>query len=212
MGSLRSWLQEIELRQFQRDYLGREPLARANVAQPAADSCTWHSLAGMLESRPDDVLVVARGRDLELPVPRSLSHLRRLFDAGIGLAIRSAERHSASVSRLCRDFAEEQPGQQRVIVFATPAKTHGFGWHYDAEDVFIVQTAGDKEYLFHKNTVAPPLSPTTPPDFSLHARETTPIMSCRLIAGDFLYLPRNYWHVAYAHADSLSISIGVFPQ
>ena len=40
------------------------------------------------------------------------------------------------------------PGTPQVQVFATPAGTHGFGWHYDLEDVFIAQTAGMKDYYF----------------------------------------------------------------
>jgi 50S ribosomal protein L16 3-hydroxylase len=168
----------------------------------------------MLRARPNDVLVVAGGRDVELPAPRSLSELQGMFQVGMGIAMRSAERYSQSVGALCQQLELEIPGQQRVIAFATPAKTHGFGWHYDSEDVFIVQTAGDKEYLFRRNTqvhvTSAPLRGR--PDFTVHRHEVSPIMSCRLIAGDWLYLPRGYWHVAYAHADSLSLSIGIFPE
>ena len=46
------------------------------------------------------------------------------------------------------------PGTAHVQLFVTPAETHGFSWHYDAEEVFIVQTAGVKDYLLRENTVA----------------------------------------------------------
>lgn len=212
MGPLRTWLERIELAQFRAQYLGREPLAGPSVAAEAAKNCSWQGLDRMLQALPDDVLVVGAGRDYGLPAPRCLGALRRLFAAGLGLAIRRAERHDARLAELCGDFARELPGEQRVIVFATPGHTHGFGWHYDPEDVFIVQTEGDKEYLFRRNTVAAASPWVAQPDFSLHAQETSPIMSCRLLPGDWLYLPRGFWHVAYAHTDALSISIGVLPR
>jgi 50S ribosomal protein L16 3-hydroxylase len=211
MGPLRTWLQSVDLTQFEQAYLGREPISGANIAAAAARTCTWRGLDRMLRALPDDVLVVARGRHLELPAPRTLRELGTLFAAGQGLAIRKAERHSPGLARLCAEFGLDLPGEQRVIAFATPAQTHGFGWHYDAEDVFIVQTQGDKEYLFRRNTVCDASPRSGQPDFSLHARETSPVMSCRLIAGDWLYIPRGFWHVAYAHRHSLSISIGVLP-
>jgi ribosomal protein L16 Arg81 hydroxylase len=40
-------------------------------------------------------------------------------------------------------------------------------------------------------------------------KESSPLLRCDLIAGDWLYVPAGYWHVARADEDSLSISIGV---
>jgi ribosomal protein L16 Arg81 hydroxylase len=170
----------------------------------------------MLRASPgaDDLLIIAAGHNVEIPAPRNLPELRKLFEVGVGIALRTAEAYSPHVRALCDEIAVEVPGQQRVIAFATAANTHGFGWHYDPEDVFIVQTAGDKEYLFRRNTQVDVTSVPLrgQPDFTLHRNEVSPIMSCRLIAGDWLYLPRGYWHVAYAHSDSLSLSIGIYPE
>lgn len=156
--------------------------------------------------------MVAKGRLLELPPPASIAQLQTLFDQGIGIALREAERHCAEIDALTAAFARELPGDQRVIVFATPGDTHGFGWHYDAEDVFIVQTGGEKTYYFRENTVDPAPVRGAQPDFRTFSRETTPIMACTLAPGDLLYLPRGYWHVARAHSASLSLSLGIFPS
>jgi 50S ribosomal protein L16 3-hydroxylase len=114
--------------------------------------------------------------------------------------------------QLSASFGRSLPGDQRIIVFATPANSHGFGWHYDVEDVFVLQTAGDKEYLMRSNTVSPPLVRGAPLHFEQYERESSPMLSCRMLAGDMLYIPRGYWHVGYAREHSLSISIGVFPE
>jgi 50S ribosomal protein L16 3-hydroxylase len=209
---LQSWLGEVPLASFREMHLGAAPLAGSSTANATIAACDWRVLDGLLASQPDDVLVVAHGQPLEMPAPRSLAELRRLFAVGIGIAVRRPERYCRPLAELARAFARELPGEQRVIVFATPQRTHGFGWHYDAEDVFIAQTAGEKTYYFRQNSIDRAPVRGAQPDFRSFRLETTSTMQCRLVAGDFLYLPRGYWHVAHAQQDSLSISIGVFPD
>lgn len=211
MSVLQSWLGDLRLERFKAEYLGRKPIARPDRARSATGACDWSVLERLLSARPDDVLVVGRGRIHGTPPPHSVVELLELFERGIGLAIRAPERFSPEIAELASAFGHDVPGVQRVIVFATPKQTHGFGWHYDAEDVFVVQTAGDKSYYFRPNSIDPDPKPGGQPDFRTFRHETTPIMECRLVAGDWLYLPRGYWHVARANQDSLSVSIGVFP-
>jgi 50S ribosomal protein L16 3-hydroxylase len=212
MGALADWLGAGEAGMLRATRLGRLPYATPDRARPAVPSCDWSGLDALLSAQPPDVLVVAHGRDLPLRPPRSLLELRQLFARGIGVAVRKPESHSQPLAALSEAFARDIPGEQRVIVFATPGGHSGFGWHYDAEDVFIVQTEGDKEYFFRRNTVTERVGRDEPLDFSRYHAERSPHMSCRLLPGDLLYLPRGYWHVARAHADAVSISIGVFPS
>src|SRR5947209_3055839 len=96
-----------------------------------------------------------------------------------------------------------------VHVYCTPAGQPGFGWHYDAEDVFVLQTAGRKEWSLRKNTVNPwPLAEALPADMR-HEREIMPVLRCTLAAGDWLYIPAGYWHRTRAGEESVSLSVGV---
>jgi ribosomal protein L16 Arg81 hydroxylase len=211
MVALAKWLEPMDVGTFVSSHLGREPLARPASAASVIETCNWTTIDDVLRADPPDVLVVARSRQLEEPLPRSLVELRSLFRRGIGVAIRAPERVSTQIAALAREFARDLPGDQRVIVFATPACTHGFGWHYDAEDVFVVQTAGDKEYFLRRNTVTESPVRGFHSDFTNYHKETSPISACRLLPGDWLYIPKGYWHMALAYEDSLSLSIGVFP-
>jgi len=206
---LREWLEDAE--EFLRRDFGRSPCARPDAARAALEVCNWKALGAILAAVPD-VLVVARGREVDVPAPRSLDELGGLFEQGIGVVVRHAQDHHEPLARYCEDLAADVPGEQRVLVFATPAGTHGFGWHYDAEEVFIVQTAGRKDYYFRANTIDPQPKRGAQPDFSRIREETTPLSSCSLLAGDWLYLPRGYWHLARPIEHSLSISIGIFPS
>jgi 50S ribosomal protein L16 3-hydroxylase len=128
---------------------------------------------------------------------------------GIGLVIRRGERHAPSLAGIAGSFGEDLPGRIHIQLFVTPGGTHGFGWHYDVEDVFIAQTAGAKDYYFRDNTVTTIVPGSAALDFSVYARETSQLATARLIAGDWLYLPSRWWHMAVCLEDALSISVGV---
>ena len=212
MGALQHWLGPLPVDRFRAEHLGRRPCAGSGSAGDVVPACDWQILDRLLAAQPADLLVVARGRLLDIPPPRSLGQLRVMFAQGVGIALRGPEPHSPEVAAIAEAVARDLPGEQRVIVFATARQSHGFGWHYDAEDVFIVQTGGNKTYYFRETTGDTRPARGAQPDFRTIRLEHTPIMECRLTPGDWLYLPRGYWHVARAHTDSLSLSIGIFPD
>lgn len=205
---LREWLGETSVSEFVATHLGRAPFAAPGMARSALSALDWDALGRILAAAPD-VIVVAGGALLESPTPRSGADARALLQRGEGFVVRRAERHDAALRSIATSFERELTGTARVQLFVTPAATHGFAWHYDAEEVFIAQTVGVKEYFFRKNTIDPRPVFGAQPDFSRIREERTPKMSCVLAPGDWLYLPRGWWHVAKAREDSLSISIGV---
>jgi len=187
----------------------KAPLARPDLAAPAKPLFDWKSFDRILRADRPDVLVVRRGRLLDRPAPRSLDEARALLDEGLSFVVRRAQELDASLFALARSFAECIPGEVQIQLFITPKGERGFGWHYDVEDVFILQTVGAKKYFFRQNTIDPTPQPRPDLDFTAIARETSPTMTCTLVAGDWLYLPRAWWHVATAVEDSLAISVGV---
>jgi ribosomal protein L16 Arg81 hydroxylase len=125
--------------------------------------------------------------------------------------VRAAERNDPGLARLAERFERVLPGEVHIQLYATPAGTNSYGWHYDFEDVFIAQTAGVKDYYFRQNTVARDARLGDQLDFTSVRRETSPIYQSRLIAGDWLYIPSTWWHLVKCVEDSLSISVGVMP-
>lgn len=209
---LRDWLAPMSLSDFVARHLGRLPHARPGSAQRAVPWFDWAVLERVLSSRPQDMLIASRGRLVHAPAPGDLAAVRRLMSAGLGLVIRNSERHDPQLAELARTFASDLSGEVHVQLYVTPAGTETFGWHYDWEDVFIAQTAGSKDYHFRDNTVARDAPFCVRPDFSLVRRETSPLFGALLIPGDWLYIPRRWWHLVRSLEDSLSISIGVVPH
>ena len=209
---LDQWLSPMSVSSFARDYLRTQPYASPASANRAMPIFGWDTLDQLLTRDPSDVLIVARGKLLDLPTPRNLGEALDLLTSGVGLVIRRAEKVDDGVAGLAASVTQHIPGEVHVQLIVTPAGTYGFGWHYDDEDVFIVQTEGLKDYFFRDNTAERERPPETAPDFTRLGNEASPIGTARLLAGDWLYIPARWWHTAKCVEDSLSISLGIFPD
>ncbi len=206
---LASWLAgSATLDDFLSGHFQKQPFVRPATAAPAVPLLTWATMAALLDARPD-MLVVRNGRLRLEPDPSDFTEARALFAEGHSLVVRGCERWDVGLRGLAEAVADEIDGDVSIQAYATPGGFHSFGWHYDCEDVFIVQTTGVKDYLLRRNTVNPePTIDAMPRDMQFE-RETSPRIACTLIPGDWLYIPRGYWHVARATEDALSISVGV---
>lgn len=188
------------------------PHSQAGSAAALCELGSWEVLAKAFSTPGADTMVVRRNQRYEGPAPRIAAEAQRLVQEGYTLLVKHAERHDARLADLARDFAADLAGEVNIHMYCTPAEQHGFAWHYDAEEVFIVQTTGRKEYSLRKNTVNPwPLEETLPADMR-YEREVMPLMKCQLAAGDWLYIPSGYWHMATASETAISLAIGVMPR
>ncbi|MEX2120480.1 MAG: cupin domain-containing protein [Pirellulales bacterium] len=204
-------LGQVPRRQFIDEYFLKQPFASAGGASQFTALGNWDTVERLLAHADADVLVVREGRRVELAEPPSYDQARRLHDQGYTVLVRHAERHDVRLADLAGGLRRDFLGPVDVHLYCTPARQHGFGWHYDAEEVFVLQTVGSKEYCLRKNTVHPwPLVETLPADMR-YEREIMPLSRCLLEAGDWLYIPAGYWHRALAQQASISLAIGVLP-
>ncbi|HEX7901171.1 MAG TPA: cupin domain-containing protein [Planctomycetota bacterium] len=123
---------------------------------------------------------------------------------------RDAQKHDAGLAGIAAGFERDLGAPVNVHLYATPAGRSGFGWHYDVEDVFILQVRGAKEYPLRKNTVLPwPVLEAMGPDLH-YEREISPVWTARLEEGDALYIPPGWWHRANGVGNgSLTIAVGL---
>ncbi len=192
--------------------LGVRP--RVVRGEPAAAEALadWRRFDGVLRTAATrDVMVVDRGRSGPASSPGTGEEARRIFELGQSIVVKSAERYDARLADLARSFREAFDADVHVQLFATPCRRRSFGWHYDAEQVFILQAAGVKDYWLRANTVAARPALHEIPDPGLVALEVSPETQHRLAPGDWLHVPSPFWHVAESVERSLSISVGVFP-
>jgi hypothetical protein len=195
----------VSIDDFSTKYRWRRPHAQASSCESAASFLDWTVLGRVLADRPD-AIVVAGGKLMDCQSPRTLDEMNRYLASGIGLCVRHAEKHDDGLAEVADAFSVF--GRPQVQLFVTAPRTHGFGWHYDDEEVFIAQTTGHKRYFFRANTVTANEA-AHGSMFSRFAQERSPMCMTTLISGDFLYLPARWWHVAICEETALSISVGV---
>jgi ribosomal protein L16 Arg81 hydroxylase len=208
MAIIDGWLADTSLADFLQSHYQRAPFVRPGTAADAVPLLDWPAVGRLVEARPD-MLLVRDGRLRRESEPATFAEARALFRAGFSIVMRACEEHDDGLRRLADDFESAFQGEVTIQVYATPGGHHSFGWHYDCEDVFIAQTAGTKDYRLRQNTVNPEPTIDAMPQDMHYERETSAAVACTLIAGDWLYIPRGFWHVALASEDALSISIGV---
>ena len=193
---------------FLNDYFLKLPLAMAGGCRRLCSLGSWDVVLHLLAQPGVDVLVGRQGEAWQGPTPGP-ADARGVLDQGYTIGIRHAEKHHAGLAELAAEFAADFAAPADLHLYVTPAGQAGFGWHYDAEDVFILQTQGSKEWSLRKNTVNPwPLVETIPQDMRYRA-EMMPLVRCNLAAGDWLYIPAGYWHSTQASEESISLSVGL---
>ena len=208
-GVLRGMLGAVPRADFiERHYL-KLPFAMAGGCRHLTPLGGWDALDRLLRQPEVDLLVGREGSRRAGEPPRSAAEARAVLAEGFTVGVRRAHRGDPALAELAAGFRREFASPIDVHLYATPAGAPGLGWHYDAEDVFVLQTAGSKEWWLRKNTVNPwPLVETLPANMR-HEREIMPASRCLLAEGDWLYIPGGYWHRTQAHEESLSLSVGV---
>jgi 50S ribosomal protein L16 3-hydroxylase len=203
----------ISLKVFVEEYLHRIPMALPGVAEEFSSWSSWDTIGRLATTTGVDVLLVRDGVTIRPPADADLASLQNYCNDGWTIRVRNLQKHSEAVAGLALSFEETFRGLVNVHLYVTPAGRRGLGWHYDAEDVFILQTAGAKEYLLRKNTVHPwPLEETMPENLQ-YERELMPLSRVMLGAGDLLYIPCGYWHRTESPEGSscpaISLAVGV---
>ena len=202
-------LGDLKPARFVGEYYTRLPHSRPGGARGFTSFDGWGSIEKILSQPEVDAFLAREGQLFREPGPPSFARARELYGEGYTLVIRRSEAHDPELARLAQGFGADFGAAVNVHVYATPPEKSGFGWHYDPEDVFILQTEGTKEYRLRKNSVNPwPVLEAMPRDLR-YEREGMPVFSCTLSEGDWLYIPTGWWHQARAVQGSMTLAIGL---
>jgi 50S ribosomal protein L16 3-hydroxylase len=132
------------------------------------------------------------------------------YQSGKTVLIRHAEKAHSKVLAVADEFRNAFHSPIDIQIYVTPGGNEGFDWHYDIEDVFVIQSRGEKEFRLIPNTVTPrPLPFLTKTNCRFEYENKKTEIRCWLKPGDFLYIPAGYWHKAKALTDSFHLSVGV---
>ena len=213
MNVLQELLGPVPVSEFLQRTFSRAPLAMPDRAERYTTHFTEADFACMVEHTGATLRVVRNGRMVQDNANLSWREAQDFHRRGHTLLVRHAERASPKVQAIAEAFARFFHSPVDIQVYLTPNHSQAFGWHYDLEEVFIIQVQGCKEYTIRQNTLNPlPVWDNMPVDLG-YERETSRLrMTCRLEAGDWVYIPSGWWHIARTQAESIHLSIGVMPM
>lgn len=131
------------------------------------------------------------------------THLRN----GATLVLDAVDELQAPVTRLAESLERLFRVRVQVNAYAGWRTSHGFDLHWDDHDVFILQVAGRKDWKIYEQTRRYPLAQDVEP---ATGKPEKVLWEGQLTAGDLLYIPRGWWHVATPLDEpTLHLTVGV---
>jgi hypothetical protein len=144
----------------------------------------------------------------KVTVPRLLpAELTRHLREGATLVLDAVDELEPSIEEIASGLEHFFHERVQVNLYAGFQTSRGFDLHWDDHDVFVLQVAGRKRWSVYGMTRPHPLAP------DVEAAERPrggPVWEETLEAGDLLYIPRGWWHVAEPLAEpTLHLTVGV---
>jgi 50S ribosomal protein L16 3-hydroxylase len=212
MKILSELLGDRPLNEFLEQHFTRLPFASTGGARNFLHLLNWQVVEEILGARKSVLRIVQDGKVIKDYVEMDFNEAQAHHAQGHTLLLRYAEKSHGPLELLARDFAHAFHTPVDIQLYCTPDGHNAFGWHYDVEEVFIIQTAGSKQYHIRPNTVHPnPLVTSIPKDQGYEREQTELGITVTLLPGDWLYIPSGWWHVARTQSASMHISIGLMP-
>lgn len=213
MQNLRKLLGEIPLDDFLGKNFTRLPFSIPHGADDFRQHLNWDVVEKIIQEDKSVLRIVKDGKMVSDYVKLSFTEVKKHHAEGKTLLVRFAERSDSRLKDLAEDFARAFRTEVDIQLYCTPENHNAFGWHYDVEEVFILQCQGSKHYTIRPNTIHPnPLVKSIPKDQGYERETTTTAIQVTLEEGDWLYIPSGWWHRAETKKESMHISIGLMPR
>ena len=213
MKNLQAMLGDQPLDQFLSKHFTRLPYSSTGGAVSMLPLVNWSIVEEIIASKKSILRVVRDGIMTKDYADWDFAQATEYYKKGHTLLVKNAELSSPAFQNLANDFAKSFHTEVDIQLYCTPEGSNAFGWHYDVEEVFIVQAKGSKLYSIRPNTVHPnPLVKSIPKNQGYEQEKTDIELKVLLKEGDWLYIPSGWWHRALTQSESMHISIGLMPR
>ena len=148
-------------------------------------------------------------RGIQIPrirVPELTAHLRQ----GATLVLDSVDEVHEPITKLAELLEYTFHERVQVNAYAAWGKCEGFDCHWDDHDVLVLQAVGSKRWRIYGETRKYPLYRDIVPN-----EEPPPeaVWDHVLEDGDFLYIPRGWWHGAEPLGEpTLHLTCGIYSR
>jgi len=210
---LKTLLGKHDLDLFLNKYFSRIPFASQGGAEEVKKVLDWDSLRKIIETQKSYLRIVKDGVMVKDYADLNYEEVQKYYEKGNTILVKNAELSHEGFKSLADDFSRSFYTPVDIQLYCTPENHNAFGWHYDVEEVFIVQVKGSKAYTIRQNTIHPnPLVSSIPQDLGYEKEKSDLEIKVHLKEGDWLYIPSGWWHIARTQEESMHISIGLMPR
>lgn len=213
MKILSQLLSSHPLEKFLESNFSKLPFSSPGGAAGFTKHLNWKLIEEIISSKKSVLRIVHNGVVIKDYAEMDFTQARNHHQQGHTLLLRFAEKADHHLAELAHDFAHSFHTPVDIQLYCTPQGHNAFGWHYDVEEVFILQCEGSKTYTIRPNTFHPnPLVSSIPKDLGYQHEKTPQQLKVTLEPGDWLYIPSGWWHIAQTQTESLHISVGLMPS
>jgi ribosomal protein L16 Arg81 hydroxylase len=216
-------LKPISTSTFLRDYLGKQFLYINGEPEKLGDILPWEALNTLINFHQFAGLRLRLMKEAQLVPPesylsahsnnRSASHavnssaLERHLRDGATLVLDAIDWLYEPISVIARNIERLLRVDVQVNTYAGWRESPGLGLHWDRHDVLILQISGRKTWHVYEPTRLFPIQADTEPN---EKPQADPISVTTLSAGDVLYIPRGWWHIAVPCGEpTLHLTVGL---
>jgi ribosomal protein L16 Arg81 hydroxylase len=199
--------------EFFSKHFTKMPFSMPDTAAAYSHLLNWDVVEKVLAEKKSVLRIVKDGVLEKDHAELDFLEAKKYHEKGHTLLLRYAEKSHPLLKELADDFSKSFRTEVDIQLYCTPEGNNAFGWHYDVEEVFIIQTQGSKLYTIRPNTIHPkPLLTSIPKDLQYEKEQGELQLQVCLQAGDWLYIPSGWWHMARTQSESMHISIGLMPR
>lgn len=162
----------------------------------------WPALRALLRSgtlKPGDFRV--RARDELVPElfyfikgKAKPDAVESLLDKNASVIFRRLERHFPALDALCRDIASRTGELCFVDGIVQTGPGGALGFHYDVEDMLVLQVEGSKRWRIHDTALAHPVETGPVDSAAVMSGTSTALFDDVLNPGDTLLVPAGFTH------------------
>lgn len=138
MLTIEKLLGDVSTRNFVEDYFQRLPTSGRFCVEDLDGCNIKQCIIQAVQTCSEDVMICRRNARFEGALPTSEFEMQALQKEGYTFVARHAENLKARLKELATNFERDFAAPVNIHLYETPSREFGFGWHYDAEDVFIL--------------------------------------------------------------------------
>lgn len=210
MDILQELLEDDSSQRFLKENWLRIPYSRPFAARNFVSYFEIAHLDEVAKEGKSTIKVIKQNQIVESQSRFPTGYLASSLKQAQSIVIRHAEKSLPQLEKLALNFTKTFNAHVDIQVFVTPPMEQTFDWHYDGEEVFILQTYGQKKFFLRQNTINPnPRIDNLPQNLRYEEETSDVFLSCELKAGDWLYIPKGWWHRAQAHTQTSSIHLSI---